>query len=250
MDDGFNRVFYSFEVQPLGPQACAVNFCVDCRAVFEDGGGHTADGNASQCQPSERLARMMAKQANFPVPEGGVEAFGMAVRRRDGRLSYCAGCQDYSSCKNPGYLSVALTTTNCCHRPQDRSILVLGSRARNRPEQGREVRCNLGKAKEIETGLLCSPVFWMLCRHDQDASLFRTAGQAILPFSIVQLCYYRLKLMAWMCHTGRHAGEAAESPCGVHRPLRHRAVLLVAGAAVACWAVIHSGQTEEAVVKC
>jgi hypothetical protein len=67
MDDGFNRVFYSFEVQPLGPQACAVNFCVDCRAVFEDGGGHTADGNASQCQPSERLARMMAKQDGMLV---------------------------------------------------------------------------------------------------------------------------------------------------------------------------------------
>jgi hypothetical protein len=61
MDDGFNRVFYSFEVQPIGPQACAVAFRVDCRAVREAGGVNP------MCQPSERLARMMAKQDGLLV---------------------------------------------------------------------------------------------------------------------------------------------------------------------------------------
>jgi hypothetical protein len=61
MDDGFNRVFYSFEVQPLGPDSCLVNFCMDCR--------HVRDGQVAnaQCQPSERLARMMAKQDGMLV---------------------------------------------------------------------------------------------------------------------------------------------------------------------------------------
>lgn len=68
MDDGFNRVFYSFAVQPLGGQACAVNFRVDCRAVREAGAGSQGPvAPECACQPSERLARMMAKQDGMLV---------------------------------------------------------------------------------------------------------------------------------------------------------------------------------------
>lgn len=56
MNDGFNMVFYHFTVKDCGPECCQVSYNVDCRLIT-DSGSQTA-----AAQPSERLARMMAKQ--------------------------------------------------------------------------------------------------------------------------------------------------------------------------------------------
>lgn len=56
MDDGFNRVFYHFEVKEWDRGCCKVTYRVDCRHVRE------GNNNLFVSQPSERLARMMAKQ--------------------------------------------------------------------------------------------------------------------------------------------------------------------------------------------
>lgn len=56
MDDGFNRVFYKFAVQECGPDCCQVSYHVDCRHVREGSNQFIAS------EPSERLARMMAKE--------------------------------------------------------------------------------------------------------------------------------------------------------------------------------------------
>ncbi len=56
MDDGFNRVFYLFEVKDCGANTCQVSYCVDCRNVLQ------GMNQLYSSQPSERLARLMAKQ--------------------------------------------------------------------------------------------------------------------------------------------------------------------------------------------
>lgn len=56
MDDGFNRVFYFFKVEDHGADSCLVSYCVDCRSVLQ------GLNQLYASQPSERLARMMAKQ--------------------------------------------------------------------------------------------------------------------------------------------------------------------------------------------
>ena len=61
MDDGFNRVFYRFEVKDLGSTSCIVSYHVDCRHVRE------GSNKLFISQPSERLARMMAKQDGLLV---------------------------------------------------------------------------------------------------------------------------------------------------------------------------------------
>ena len=56
LDDGFNRVFYLFEVKDSGASSCQVSYCVDCRNVLP------GMNQLYASQPSERLARLMAKQ--------------------------------------------------------------------------------------------------------------------------------------------------------------------------------------------
>ena len=56
MDDGFNRVFYLFEVTENGANCCKVSYTVDCRNVPQ------GRNQLYASQPSERLARLMAKQ--------------------------------------------------------------------------------------------------------------------------------------------------------------------------------------------
>ena len=56
MDDGFNRVFYLFEVEENGANCCQVSYSVDCRNVLQ------GMNQIYASQPSERLARLMAKQ--------------------------------------------------------------------------------------------------------------------------------------------------------------------------------------------
>ena len=56
MDDGFNQVFYLFEVTDNGASSCQVSCSVDCRNVLQ------GMNQLYASQPSERLARLMAKQ--------------------------------------------------------------------------------------------------------------------------------------------------------------------------------------------
>lgn len=60
MDDGFNKVQYTFEVEPLDACTCRVAATVDCRTRLHFSGSEL-------CQPSERLACMMANQDGLLV---------------------------------------------------------------------------------------------------------------------------------------------------------------------------------------